>query len=266
MSRMSGGRMGRIVNRVLRLLFLVLFIYSISRLTGYYLEYREQERSQEEAVENYIRELPAQETSGETLDPAGQSAGRADALCPITADFEALTAVNEDIVGWLYCEGTNINYPVVQGEDNDHYLHHAYDGKKSRAGALFADVGNSPRFTDSNTIIYGHHMKNGSMFAHLADFADQEFFDAHSVMWLLTPEQIYKVELIGGYLTYAGSESYTIFTGACAEFDGYLAGVRAASDVQAEVETPPDGRYVMFSTCEYDFEDARYVLHGRLVP
>lgn len=249
------------------LLFLTILIYSVLRLSGYYLEYRRQEKSEEEAVENYIRERPAPENAAR-----GRSSGLSEkesseaSLCPISVDFDALLATNGDVVGWLYCEGTNINYPVVQGDDNEYYLGHSYDGKASGAGALFVDAGNRPRFADGNTIIYGHHMQNGSMFARLSDFAEQEYFDAHPVMWLLTPEQTYRVELLGGYLTSADSDSYTIFTGECAEFDAYLSSVLAALDVKAGTETPGDGHYIMLSTCEYDFPDARYVLHGRLVP
>ncbi len=263
----SGGRTGKeTVKRAFRLLFLVIFICSVFRLLGYYLEYREQEKSQAEAVENYIQQLPVSGRSAEEQGTTGSASGRGDMICPIRVDFEALLAENEDIVGWLYCEGTNINYPVVQGTDNEYYLTHSYDKKESRGGALFVDAKNRPQFADSNTIIYGHHMKNGGMLAHLSDFAEQEYFDAHSVMWLLTPEQTYQVELIGGYLTSADSDSYTIFTGECQEFDEYLSGALAASDVQVGAKASKDGRYIMLSTCEYDFEDARYVLHGRLLP
>lgn len=290
--RVPGGErkdrpIGKIANRLLRFLFLILFLYSVSRLMGYYLEYQRQERMRDEAVKNYIREAPAAEDSAKnqaerplseaagnraarsirkaSAEEQAETAGGKDARCPITVDFDALLAENEDIAGWIYCEGTNINYPVVQGKDNDYYLTHSYDRKASNAGAIFVDAGNRPQFADSNTILYGHHMKNGGMFAHLGDFSDQEFFDAHPVMWLLTPEQTYRVELFGGYLTKAGSDSYTIFTGECEEFNDYLERALAASDVQAETQTPPDGRYIMLSTCEYDFEDARYVLHGHLV-
>ena len=109
-------------------------------------------------------------------------------------------------------------------------------------------------------------MKNGSMFAHLSDWEDPAYFASHSEMWLLTPEHNYRVELLGGYLTPAVSDSYTIFTGACPEFDDYLRNVAAAFDIETEADMPVDGRYVMLSTCEYDYTDARYVLHGRLVP
>lgn len=272
-SRKSGQAGKGIFKTVILLLLIVIFIYSVFRLSGYYLQYRAQENAQEEAARRYTREAPGYEKQAEepALKISAEDQAKTedvgdskDAVCPIAVDFDALLAENGDIVGWLYCEGTNINYPLVQGKDNDYYLHHSYDRKESRTGAIFVDAENRPRFTDSNTIIYGHHMKNGGMFARLVDFSDQEYFDAHSVMWLLTPEQTYKVQLLGGYLTSADSDSYTIFAGACEEFDDYLAGVRAASDVHTEEEMPSDGRYIMLSTCEYDFEDARYVLHGRI--
>lgn len=258
---------------VILLLLIGIFIYSVFRLSAFYLQYRAQERAHEEAVRQYTREAQgyekqaeeqASKISAEDQMKTGNGGEGKDAACPIAVDFDALLAENGDIVGWLYCEDTNINYPVVQGKDNDYYLSHSYDRKESRAGAIFVDAENRPQFADSNTILYGHHMKNGGMLARLADFSDQEYFDAHSVMWLLTPEETYKVQLLGGYLTSADSDSYTIFAGACEEFDDYLAGVLAASDVHTEEETPRDGRYIMLSTCEYDFEDARYVLHGRI--
>lgn len=268
---MSGMREKK-PGRLIRGLLLAVFVCSLSALMGYGLEDRKQERLQEEAVENYVRETPASETLSEnrakkTQKISGEdNTGKERESCPIKVDFDALSAENGDIAGWLYCENTNINYPVMQGKDNDYYLDHAYDKTESRAGALFVDAENRPGFADSNTIIYGHHMRNGSMFAHLADFAEQEYFDDHPVMWLLTPRQTYRVELLGGYMTSADSDSYTIFTGPCKELEQYLAAAAAASDVQTDVETPEDGRYVMFSTCEYDFEGARYVLHGRLLP
>lgn len=265
-SESGSGMKKRNMSRAILLLLFGIFICSFSGLIRYCLEYREMGRDQEEAVKNYTQEVQTSEKPLEKTKKADDKTVREDAFCPIKVDFDALSAENKDIAGWLYCEGTNINYPVMQGKDNDYYLNHAYDGKESRAGALFVDAENSRDFADSNTIIYGHHMRNGSMFAHLADFGEQEYFDTHPVMWLLTPEKNYRVELLGGYLTSADSDCYTIFTGPCEELEEYLKAAAAASDVQAETETPKDGRYVMLSTCEYDFEGARYVLHGRLLP
>lgn len=109
-------------------------------------------------------------------------------------------------------------------------------------------------------------MKNGSMFAALAEYADQTFYEEHPVMWLLTPEQDYKIIVFSGYTASAGSDTYQIFEGASGEFDEYLETVQGRSDFTADMEPDGAAKYVLLSTCAYDFEDARYVIHGMLVP
>lgn len=257
------NRAGKRIRAVTMVVLVAVFVCSSLRLAGYYLEYWQQKKLYEAAAAAYLRRLPASAESSAEEEEAEDEQGD---VCPIEVDFAALLAENGDIVGWLYCEDTNINYPVVQGKDNEYYLDHSYNGEAGRAGAIFVDADNDSGFGDSNTILYGHHMRDGSMFAHLSDWAEQEYFDAHSEMWLLTPGQDYRVELLGGYLIPGTSGSYTIFTGACPEFDEYLRKAAAAFDVQTEADMPGDGRYIMLSTCEYVYKDARYVLHGRLVP
>ena len=87
---------------------------------------------------------------------------------PISVDFDTLKSVNPDVVGWIYIEALdNINYPVVQGDDNETYLHTTYENNYNFAGTIFVDYENSSDFSDCNTLIYGHNMKNGSMFGNL---------------------------------------------------------------------------------------------------
>ena len=105
---------------------------------------------------------------------------------PISVDFAALKAAYPDVVGWLYCEGTPINYPVAQGDDNSYYLRRDLDGNYAMAGTLFLDYRCSADFSDENSVIYGHNMNDGSMFAVLPDFSDPEFLLAHPTIWLLT--------------------------------------------------------------------------------
>ena len=157
---------------------------------------------------------------------------------------------------------------LVQGEDNDLYLHHSYDKAYSVSGSIFVDSGNRKGFVDSNTIIYGHHMKNGSMFASLSKWSDQQYYEEHPVMWLLTPERDYKVELFSGYTTSAYAETYTMFPEPGAEVDAYLERAAGQSDFQPAEGTGLDGEahYVLLSTCAYVFDNARSVLHGKLVP
>lgn len=183
---------------------------------------------------------------------------------PVTVDFAKLQADNPQVVAWLYCPGTVIDYPVTQGDDNDFYLNHSYAGGEDQSGAIFVDAQCSPGFIDSNSIIYGHSMQDGSMFGGLEAWKDQEYYDAHPVMWLLTPEASYKVKLFSGYTTSAYSGTYTIFRGQGGDFSAYLAECLAQSDFTASEKPEEDSRCVVLSTCAYDFDEARYVLHGML--
>lgn len=215
------------------------------------------------AAEAYITGTPAPSQEPETEpEPDAEQAGPA----PISVDFDKLLAECPDVQGWIYCEGTDINYPVVQGKDNNQYLRHAYTGEYAVAGSIFIEAANAPGFADSNTIIYGHHMKDGSMFHCLSDWADQAFYDGHPCMWLLTPEGDYRVDLFSGYITPAGSDAYVVFQGPSEHFDEYLDIVMDNSDFKADTTLERDARYVMLSTCDYTYKDARYVLHGKLVP
>ena len=129
---------------------------------------------------------------------------------------------------------------------------------------------NRPDFADANTILYGHHMRDGSMFACLERWAGEGFYGDHPAVWLLTPKQDYRIDLFAGYTTSGYSDTYTVFTGPCDELAEYLERSLEQSDFAADGK--PDAgadtqsRFVVLSTCAYAFTDARYVLHGVLVP
>ena len=106
------------------------------------------------------------------------------------ADFEALREINPDVVAWLYVEGTPINYPIVQGEDNDYYLHRSFKGAKSSIGCLFLDYRNSMDFSDLHANISGHHINNGSMMASIVNYKSQSFYDQHPYGLLVTLRRI----------------------------------------------------------------------------
>lgn len=128
--------------------------------------------------------------------------------------------MNPDVVGWIYVEALNhISYPIVQGKDNETYLHQTYEGNYNFAGTLFIDYENSSDFNDCNTLVYGHNMKNGSMFGHLKKFAeDQNVYNKSKYFWILTPDKNYRYEIISAYTTGVDSDTYTLFKGPGEEF------------------------------------------------
>lgn len=261
--------MGKWIRRAVILVLLAVFLYSAGTVAVILYQYHVTDQLYEDIASQYTIQgggngsVPAEGQQGTEAALNRDTMGEA---APIAVDFAGLQAANEDVTGWIYCEDTPINYPVVQGTDNDYYLRHSYDGADSASGSIFVEAENRTDFRDANTIIYGHHMKNGSMFASLDQWADQEYYETHSTMWLLTPEQDYKIVLFSGYTTAAGSDSYMIFSDACEEMNAYLEKCRAMSDFQAELDLDGEARYVLLSTCAYVFDNARYVLHGMLVP
>ena len=189
-------------------------------------------------------------------------------IVPIQVDFDALRAQNPDIIGWIYCPDTVINYPVLHGKDNDQYLHHDYLGNYDFAGSIFIETTNKPDFSDAKTIVYGHHLLTELMFSCLENWQDQSFYEKHPVMWLLTPERDYQVVLVSGHHVSAYSDLYQTIIDHGDQMNNYVAAAVAASDfVPIEgVQANPANNYVMLSTCAYIFDNARYVLHGMLVP
>ncbi len=172
---------------------------------------------------------------------------------------------NNDITAWLYCPDTVIDYPVCQGEDNSYYLTHLADGTYNRNGCLFVDCKNSSDFTDDNTIIYGHHMASGKMFASLIKYKDQDYYEEHPIMYLTTEEGTYKIELFSGYVTEIGSSAYTMNFAMAKEKTEWLKEISSKSDFTANAMTiSSKDRIITLSTCAYDFLNARYVVHGKV--
>lgn len=243
---------GRRLRRILMGLLAAVLVFSLGAILVIRQRGAAQRQFHADEAQQYTSAAPAQQ----------------DGLPPITVDFEALCAANSDVAGWLYCEGTGISYPVLQGPTNDTYLRRDTAKNYSNAGSIFIEAQNRPAFADSNTVIYGHNMADGSMFAPLSQWQDPAFFNQHPVMWLLTPQQNYKVLLFSAYQTQATSAAYTIYTGPCEGMDEYLQMAAAQSAVEAAVPLDGAARYILLSTCGSAYGDSldRHVLHGMLQP
>jgi len=178
-------------------------------------------------------------------------------------DFETLSQINPDLVGWLYVEGTRINYPVVQGADNGKYLTHQFDGSRNSSGCLFLDAENDPFFGEKNHIVYGHYMKNKSMFYDLGGYKQQEFYDEHPTGWLMTPSGGYRIRFFSGYVANTGADAWdTAFSDEA--YGAWLKTLGKKSCFASGVVPETGDRILTLSTCSYEFDDARFVVHGIL--
>jgi sortase B len=181
-------------------------------------------------------------------------------------DFDSLREINSNIVGWIFLEGTPINYPVVQAEDNDYYLFRLFDGRSNPSGSIFMDYLNNPNMRDTHTILYGHHMQDGSMFAALEFYMSQEFFEEHRYIFYITPEREYVILPFAGYTTDVYSSSWQLEFENCAEMEEWIAERRERSDFVSDVEALPSHRFVNLTTCSMTIADYRYIIVGRIMP
>lgn len=178
-------------------------------------------------------------------------------------DFEKLQQLNPDVVGWIYIEGTQVNYPIVQGKDNDYYLYRLFTGERNSSGSIFLEAGLPRDFTAQNNPVYGHHMKNGTMFADVINYKKQEFYETHPVALLMTPEKNYELVLFSGYVVKPTDDSWdTSFSEEA--FGQWLQKVKNRSLFISDVVPTVQDRIVTLSTCTYETDDARFVVHGIL--
>lgn len=178
---------------------------------------------------------------------------------PEQIDFASLQQISGDVKAWIFSPNTQINNVIAQARDNEYYLHRLLNGTETKAGTLFLDYHNQGDFSDWNTIVYGHHMKNGSMFASLVNYQRQDYYEEHPVMYLYLPEHRYRLDLIAGYTTGTEDQIYTI-PGTMAEKQQLVEYAMKKSDFQAKTAVEEKERLVTLSTCSYSYDDARYVV------
>lgn len=181
-------------------------------------------------------------------------------------DFDALRKINPDVEAWLYYEGTLIDYPVVQGTDNDKYLHTMFDGSYGDFGTLFVDAVTEEPFRQFNTIIYGHHMRNGSMFGELKKLKDENYCYDHPQLELITPGGKYHLEIWAFLNQPADSTVYLTNMHNEDERAEYIETIREIANYTTGIEITPEDRLVVLSTCAYEYQDARYMVIGKMVP
>ena len=238
---------------------IAVFCYAAFNLYHIYTEYK---KGTDEY--NQIEEMAVTERDADSAEVAGPSA---QIKPPIEVDFDKLKSVNEDVVGWIYVDALpDISYPIVKGKDNQTYLHQTYEKNYNFAGTIFVDYENSGDFSDCNTLVYGHNMKNGSMFGHLKKFReDDRLYKQDKYFWILTPERNYRYEIISAYTTGVNSDTYTLFKGPGEEFEKYLETIKGYSEIQTDdTDLTIKDKIVTLSTCTGN-ESTRFVVQGKRV-
>lgn len=188
-----------------------------------------------------------------------------DSIGNTSIDFESLSKINPDIIGWIGFEGLEIDYPVVQTKDNEFYLNHLFSLEKNKLGAIFVDYRNKSDLSDHNTIIYGHNMKNGSMFSSLTNYKSQDYYDANPDILLVTKEKKYRIDFFAGLVVDGSYESVRFSFSDEDDFNQYINSLEDMSTFKSSVIVGPQDRIISLVTCSYEYNNARYALYGKLV-
>lgn len=276
----KGITFGDVLRFLLMMAALAVFLYSGWTLYGFYKEYKKGSDEYDNLESSYTAapgegesenldsleddDMLLQSVTGREVVTAVEN-GREVTLPTMKnpIDFNELIKVNPDIAGWLKIRALDISYPVVQGEDNDFYLHRTFEKEDNFAGCLFMNYENRKDFTDRNTVIYGHNMKNGSMFGKLKQFGDEEIFNKSKFFWIFTPDFIYQYRIFSAMVVNKVGLTYQIaFTED--EFRDFVNVAFENSQVDnTGVEVTGEDRVVTLSTCTGD-DATRFVVIGKL--
>ena len=246
---------------------IVLVLSSSTLFCVYKLVYIIRSYQETSFANSKIRTIAVSENHS-TSEPQEEDAEDAKSEVPIIIDWDKLKNINSDIIAWLYCEGTSVNYPVVQAKDNEYYLSRQFDKTKSSAGSLFLDCRNNILSRDENLIIYGHRMKDDSMFGIIPMYADEDYYLDHPIMYLLTPEQNYVVKIFACRTVNGDMNHLRTFFEDRDAFNTYINSAVKQSYWMPDIDLATEESILTLVTCS-SYKHAskpRILVHGILEP
>ena len=242
--------------KVLIFILLIIIIASVIYIVKYFLN--KEEVKEESNLLNTIN-----------IDKADITPDKTERMLQV----EELQKKNSDIIGWIEIEGTNINYPVLQGEDNSFYMNRNYDKEESVYGSLFLDKDYDWKRGSNNLLIYGHNMQDGSMFHDLLNYADKDYYEEHPIIRFTTPEEDAEYEIIAAFRSrvYYKSEKnvfryyYFINPETEEEYDEFVKDAKKASLYDTGKTAEYGDQLITLSTCAYHTEDGRFAVVARKI-
>ena len=269
--------MGKKLKKILMPVFLAVFVFSTAMLLRQWRDNRGGESAYENAISiaaGSTRTEKPEEAVLQTLPPETQPQVSYWAVAPVEddpvmdemakIDLAALRAVNPDVLGWIRIPDTKIDYPLMQGEDNDFYLNHTWEKTPNSVGSIFLEHLNSADLTDYNTIVYGHNMNNGSMFAGLQNYAMPDYWKEHPYVYVLTDAGVYRYEVFVFFRAEIDSLTYGLNPQRDDTKEDFLNLSLENSWIDTGIKPALTDRILTLSTCSGSNYDYRYVVQARL--
>ena len=228
-------------------------------------QYASEEVSTTDTAEKVSDIKPIELEEGEKRKELKSNENRED-FPEMEVDFKALREKNPDTVGWLYVGSCGISYPIVQGEDNDYYMNHTFEGTVNSSGAIIMDYRDDKYLKDWNTFIYGHNMKNGSMFGSLKKLLnDETLYDSDPYIYVYLPGYIYRYKIFSYYKDKPDSKMYWT-ADTLQEYRQYIRDALSLSVRDLGVETSEENNMVTLVTCSGSGAGKmRFFVHGEFI-
>jgi sortase B len=246
------------------------FLFSTYKVTIYFWDGYENKKTYAEIRELYYEEPLVQHVSlrkpaepSRQTEPARQT--EQPSMKMINPKYNELIKQNEDIVGWIKIDDTKIDYPVLQADDNDFYLNYGANKEKNVAGSIFMDYRNEAGELSRNTVIYGHDMKNGTMFAGLLAYESRWNFENKAIIEFDTVYSDEKWIIFSAYTTDSAFNYIKTDFNSQEEYAAFLNTISAKSLHVSGVELTAEDRILTLSTCSSAFDNARFVVHAKLL-
>lgn len=216
-------------------------------------------------LEDYVKVVEVSENIERQEEETAEEIKESVIPISVEVDFAALTAINEDLVGWIYYEPLDINYPIVRGNDNEHYTHYTFEQEENASGAIFMDSLNKPDMSNYNTIIYGHNMRNGTMFGSLKKLLnDESIITENPYFYIFREDKAYMYEIVSIYITGQSSDTYNLIANE-EEQQEYIDYIKNASSWWWGKELFSSDKIVTLSTCHGLHSNNRTIVHGVLI-
>lgn len=248
MKKMRQGKRD-LKSTIIFLLALAIFVYAIIRLGMIFWEYAKGQKSYDKLGEF---------TSSTDIGKNGELPEE------FSVDFQALKAINPDIVGWIRFENMDISYPIVKGTDNEYYLTHSFEKEKIKCGSIFMEAKNASDFSDDNTFIYGHNMKDKSMFARLNQFKDEQIYKENPEFLIYTEEAIYRYSIFSCYVADISWDSFQYQFATEDTYAEWLEKVTDRSIYDTGIVPQKEQKTVTLMTCTSSGDNYRFLVHGAL--
>ncbi len=254
-------RRGNALSLIILIIAAAVLIIALWRLIPQLMDYRQSEATY-------------QELQGEVVDLGTDEASDLPDLAPsdfydwgaVTIDFDTLRQINPDVVGWIRFDDTEaveVDYPIMHGSNNDTYLRNDLYGERHTGGSIFLEAANSADFSDIYNIVYGHNMRNGTMFGTLRKYRDNEgFYEANRYFTIYTPQGAYRYEIFGYADVRDDSEIYAVGFAPDAAYQRLINVMLSTSIYNTGVVPGIDQRTVTLSTCTASGDDYRFVVYG----